>query len=95
MKIKRRTKIICETERKVSFVIERKTVRFFCADCDGQSEMLSINEAASRTEKAWREIVRLVENGTLHSSETDAGEIYVCAASLSDEKKFEQNGEKM
>ena len=92
MKIKRRTKIVTETERKFSIAIRRAPVRFFCARCDAQSEMLSINVAANRTGKIWREIVGLIESGGLHSTETEAGEIYVCAASLTDENKFKQKG---
>ena len=83
MKIRRRRKIISETERKVSFAIKRQPIRFFCAACDAPAEMLSINEAAKRLKTAWREIVHSIENGELHSTETEAGEIYVCAASLS------------
>lgn len=84
MKLKRRIKIISETERKFSVSVERRPVRFFCAACGEQSEMLSINEAAKRIKTAWREIVGSIESGALHSTETDAGEIFVCAASLSE-----------
>jgi hypothetical protein len=83
MKIERRIKFIHQTERKISFALHREPLRFFCHACEDQSEMLSINEAAQRTTKSWREIVYLIENGELHSTETESGEIYVCAASLS------------
>jgi hypothetical protein len=83
VKIKRRTKIITETERRFSFDVRRKAVLFFCADCDAQGEMLSINQAAQRLKTTWRTVVRSIENGELHSTETEVGEIYVCAASLS------------
>lgn len=94
MKIKRRKKIISETERKISFLVKRPPVRFFCAACDAQSEMLSINEAAKKSKTVWFKIVRLIENGELHSTETEAGEIYVCAASLSGQNNFKQKGAK-
>jgi hypothetical protein len=83
MKVKRRTKIVTETTRKFSIAVRHTPRRFFCARCDASAEMLSINEAANRTEKIWREIVDLIESGVLHSTETDAGEIYVCAESIS------------
>lgn len=83
MKIKRRTKIVTETERKLSIAVKRVPVRFFCVRCAASAEMLSINEAANRTEKNWREIVGLIESGALHSTETETGEIYICARSLS------------
>ena len=83
MKIKRRTKIVTETERKFSIAVRRAPVRFFCARCDASAEMLSINEAANRSKKIWRAIVDLIESGKLHSTETEKGEIYICARSLS------------
>ncbi|MBX7173997.1 MAG: hypothetical protein K1X72_23705 [Pyrinomonadaceae bacterium] len=83
MKIERRIKFIRETERKITFSVNREPLRFFCGACDASAEMLSINEAVKRTAKIWREIVDSIENGDLHSTETEAGEIYVCAASLS------------
>jgi len=93
MKIKRRTKIISETTRKFSFAINRQPVRFFCAECGAPAEMLSINEAARRRKTVWRAIVRAVENGELHFTETDGGEIYICAASLLEKTEFNQIGE--
>ena len=83
MKIERRIKFIRETEHKISFAIKREPLLFFCDACEAQSEMLSINEAAQRATKIWREIVYLIDNGELHSTETESGEIYVCGASLS------------
>lgn len=95
MKIERRTKIVRQTERKFSISVRRAPLRFFCTRCDAPVEMFSINEAAKRTEKVWREIVGLIENGELHSTETETGEIYVCARSLTDENKFKQKGENL
>jgi len=83
MKFKRRIKIISETERKISFAVKSQPKRFFCAVCDAPGDMLSINEAAKQLKMAWREIVSSIESGELHLTETEAGEIYVCAASLS------------
>lgn len=83
MKIKRRTKIISEIERRVSIKVTRKSNRFFCFLCREQNEMISINEAASRRQQTWREIVRQIETGEIHSMETANGEIYVCAKSIS------------
>ena len=83
MKIKRRTKIIAEIERRISIKITGKSNRFFCFICRKQNEMISINEAASRRRETWREIVRQIETGEIHSIETANGEIYVCAESIS------------
>lgn len=88
MKITRRTKIISETERKYSYVVKKRPTFFFCPACDERREMLSINEAAKMIGENWREIVRRIEDGAIHTSETESGEIYVCAKSLD---KFAQN----
>lgn len=82
MKIKRRTKIITETERKISFAITKNAPILFCDNCGKQTEMLSINEAVGRLKKPWTEIVRLIEDFEIHSFETSDGEIYICAKSL-------------
>lgn len=72
-----------ETTREISFRIKR--YRFFddvrCKVCVG--ELISINEAAKRGGKTWREIVQLIETDKIHSTETTNGAIYVCAASIS------------
>ncbi len=90
MKIKRRTKIISQTERQFSIALKRQPVRFFCASCGEQAEMLSINEATKRCNTTWREIVRLIETGEIHSGEI-GGEIFICAASI---KKGKDSNEK-
>ncbi len=84
MKINRRTTIISETERKFSFSVRTPPARFFCPACEEQREMLSINEAAKRSGARWRDIVRQIEDGVVHTTETDGGEIYVCAKSLAE-----------
>lgn len=80
--MQRRTKIITETKRSFSLAIRQKPVRFFCPQCDTQTEMLTINEAADKAGKNWREIVKAVKAGEIHSSETEKGEIFICAESL-------------
>lgn len=84
MKIKRRKEMIVETERSYSIKVDHAApVQFFCATCSGPSEMLSINEVANLTRLGWREILNRIESGNLHFIETETGEIYICAASLS------------
>jgi hypothetical protein len=83
MKFKRRTRIILEKTRRISIKVTGKSNRFFCFICREQNEMISINEAASRRRETWREIVRQIENGEIHSIETVNGEIHVCAESIS------------
>ena len=84
VRIKQRRELIVETERSYSVRIERGTpVQLFCRICGELSEMLSINEAANLTVLGWREILNRTETGDLHFIETETGEIYICAASLS------------
>ena len=83
MKIKKRKILFEQTERQISFAVRFEQARFFCAACGGQSEMISINDAARRAGTDWRVIVRRIEAGSIHATETETGAIYVCAASLS------------
>jgi hypothetical protein len=88
MKITHRKKVVRETERKLTAAVIRQPARFFCITCNMAKEMLSINEAAIRKQTIWSEIVRAIEAGELHFAETAKGEIYVCAASLSENRQI-------
>jgi len=93
MKSRSRIEIITETTRETSFRVARRAGHAFfgepCAACAG--ELLSINEAVRRTGIGWRAITRLVKSGEIHAVETNRGEIYVCAASLSNSGQTEKN----
>lgn len=78
MKIKRTTKLISERERKVTVAINHQPVFSYCAACNSQSEMFAINEAALRLGTDWRRVVHSIDSGELHSTETEAGAIYIC-----------------
>lgn len=82
MKLKARIEITKETEREISFRFERRQTDYGakCGKCGG--ELVSINEAAAIASINWREIVRLIETGEIHSSETASGEIFLCGPSL-------------
>lgn len=83
MKTKKiRIETITETEREITFRMTRRRafLGVSCGACAG--EMISINEAAATVGVVWREIVRLIETGAVHSTETSHGEIFLCAASL-------------
>jgi len=82
MKTERRIKFIRERTRKIYRDGQIQADLFFRVSCEATAEMLSMNEAASRSEKGWREIVRLIENGELLSTKMSSSEIYVCAASF-------------
>ena len=84
MKSKSRIEIITETTREITFRLESRRARAFlrekCSACG--AELFTLNEAVQCSGRIWDEIVRLVENGSIHSVETAQGEIYVCAGSL-------------
>lgn len=82
MKLKARIEITKETEREISFRIERRRTAFGakCGKCAG--ELISINEAVMIASVNWRKIVRLIETGEIHSTETAEGEIFLCSSAL-------------
>ena len=54
-----------------------------CAECPGQPEMLTPEEAARLAGLSSRAIYRLVESGQIHCTETEVGSLFVCLAPLS------------
>jgi hypothetical protein len=44
--------------------------------------MLTIDEAVFAANKTTRELIRRIESGAAHSTETASGHLLVCAASL-------------
>lgn len=55
---------------------------FDCRACGGRSEFVTINQAAGLAGTGWREMVRRIDSGEVHSAETATGEIFICARSL-------------
>lgn len=55
-----------------------------CAECAGQSELLTPEAAATLTGLSPRAIYRLVEAGRVHFAETPKGTVLICPVSLSD-----------
>ena len=46
--------------------------------------MLTVDEAAALAHRSSLALYRLIEGGRLHYTETTAGRLFVCAASLGD-----------
>jgi hypothetical protein len=53
----------------------------FCRMCKADVEMLSLEQAVSRTGIHTRDLVRLVDSEEIHSIETSTGHYLVCATS--------------
>ena len=79
---KRKTEITVDT-REVWLVRSwwrREPAR--CAECPDRPEMLTPEEAAHVAGLTSRVIYRLVETGQIHSTETEAGSLFICLAPL-------------
>ena len=78
-------KIRIEHRTHEMFFVRRKnrTARkFFCRDCRAETFGLTPEEINPLVNVSVREIFRRIEKGTIHSTETEAGQIFVCLASL-------------
>jgi hypothetical protein len=80
--------------KKTEIIVEREQVLIIrrlddrqprcCAECSGQAQMVSVDEAAALGRLSARAIYRRVEAGQLHFIETADGLLLVCVNSLFD-----------
>ena len=63
-----------------------------CPRCGKQVRMVPANEAAIIAASTAREIYRLVEAGSIHFIEDQAGLLYVCLESLRHRSSIQQGG---
>lgn len=82
MEIKRTTEIVVETERRFVVHQPEHTEQILCSKC--ADLMLTAEQAAAVFDISHRAIYQLVENGTAHFAETEAGVLFVCPRSLAD-----------
>ena len=82
MKRRKKTEIIVERDQVL--VITRLDHRApqACAECGEQSQMVSVDDAASIAGLSARAVYRMVETGQVHFSETTEGSLLVCLNSL-------------
>jgi len=80
--MKRRTRIVVETERLLVVRRRRGQYEGSCGECGGSARLVGLDEAASVSGLSQREIVRQVEAGSLHFEESARGTLLVCLASL-------------
>lgn len=57
---------------------------YFCAGCEIQTEMVSLDQASASTGISMRDLFRLSERKVIHSVETDSGQIIFCRKSLNE-----------
>jgi hypothetical protein len=78
--------------KKMEIIIEREQVLVirrldaqqsrWCAECSGQAQMLSIDEAAALARLSARALYRRVEASQVHFMETEDGLLLICINSL-------------
>lgn len=80
MEIKRKTEIFVETNRRFVIHQQEPAEQIFCPQC--AEPMLTAEQTAALFETSRRDMYRLVENSTVHFTETEAGILLVCPSSL-------------
>ncbi len=78
-------KILITSATSEFFIIRRggqKAFRGFCPNCAAEAEMLDLHSAVTLFGLGTRELIRQIEKGAVHSSETASGHLLVCTESL-------------
>ena len=80
------SKNIASAARSHEFFVLRQRERFelFCEQCGTNAQFAAIDDAVLFSGLATREIVRLAEDGSLHSLETAGGHLFICRESLAE-----------
>ncbi|HYP01398.1 MAG TPA: hypothetical protein VER76_14505 [Pyrinomonadaceae bacterium] len=87
---KRTTRITVETHSlTVLRTRDSNTFDMWCAACGAETQMVTVRLAASLCSVTQRTIFRLVEAGSLHFNETNAGELLICEQSL--QRRLQKN----
>ena len=89
----RRTKIVVETERLL-VVRSRRGVEGRCEACGATARMVGLDEAAAVSGRSQRELVRRVDEGSLHFSESARGRLLICLNSLLGGARTKETGER-
>ena len=79
MKRSRRVEISFEVDRPI---VPAGNHEDWCETCQTHARMLTVDEAALLLEIKSRAVFHLVEEGTVHSSETSQGLLRICLNSL-------------
>ncbi|MEP7075200.1 MAG: hypothetical protein ABI878_05260 [Acidobacteriota bacterium] len=85
-------KILITRESHETFIlrINNKNRAFgFCHECESEAEIVSLDEAVSICGLRTSDLVKRVEDLTLHAIETEGGHLLFCRASL---EKYASNG---
>ena len=79
-------KYLITTERHEVIKIRRSNLFQFkyCAKCEQQVELMTLDAITSETGKSTRELFQLAENHLLHSLESNSGHLLICRKSLTE-----------
>jgi excisionase family DNA binding protein len=80
--VQRTTKLKITTTRKRTINISISTRRGFCADCNGEVQVLTCQQAAELLETSQQQIEELIIAGKLHAVRTASRGLWVCKDSL-------------
>lgn len=69
-------------ERYLTAVRPPTAINMFCASCGLPTEMLSISDASAETGISMRNLFWLSDQGPIHATETDSGQLMICRRSL-------------
>jgi len=78
-------KIFIETVCHEVFIVRasgKNELRGYCEGCGAEAELLTLDEAVSRSGMFTKEIIARAQTGEIHSCETASGHLLVCLGSL-------------
>jgi len=78
-------RILIETDSHETVVVRTSSPRIviaYCESCGIEAEMLDLNSAVTRSGCGARELIREIDAGSVHSSQTPTGHLLICANSL-------------
>lgn len=77
-------KILIETDCTETLILRTgpRVTRFHCPECVQDIAMLDLNSAVTLTGRGARELIRDLEGGAIHSSQSPEGYLLICSRSL-------------
>lgn len=87
MKRRKTTEIIVETDELLIFRMPASPIQCWCAACDKEVAMTSVDNAALLSGTSARNVYRQVESGQVHFTEMTGGLLLICLDSLFERAK--------
>ena len=77
-------KILIETDRTETLILRTgpRVTRWHCPECVQDIAMLDLNSAVTLSGRGARELIRDLEGGAIHSSQSPEGYLLICSRSL-------------